>query len=141
MLYFLVRVINSGILEVGQEKRAIHKPTRRMGSIGFRVRYNNLKRLSANVLKTTDEYSKPNASQQQLRNIENLTTQVVEIRNKWINLRSDMIRKYGLQNFILTPAPVPRYHQNVSINTLWQHWHISKQCIESIKLGLTKFKL
>ena len=105
-------------------------------NLNFRKRYNDLKGVSQFALKTTERYTKFRGVHNDKENVEMHTRFVIAIRNKWFLLRSDMIAALGMNQLEISPTVDPCIRNEDIIDVLWQHWRMSKNCIEAIKSGL-----
>ena len=112
-----------------------------MANSNFRERYDKLKFVSTFALKTSEQYTHYRGVHGDTYDVELHTRFVIAIRNKWFELRKDMISKHGTQSLEITPVSEPEVPNDEVIDVMWQHWRITKSCIEAVKSGLRKHKL
>ena len=108
----------------------------------LRKRYNNLKRVSILALKTTEEYSTYRGVHSDASEIENQTRYILAIRNKWFELRKDMITKHGMAGMELDSmqgfVTFKKGSDDEKIDRMYQHWGFIKVCIDAVLGGLSQ---
>ena len=111
----------------------------------FRIRYNNLKRVSISALKTTENLRQFRGVHSDQSDIENQTRYILAIRNKWVELRKDMITKFGMEGLeVESMAGFVTFKQGADdpkIDNMYQHWGFIKTFIDAVKGGLKQNKL
>ena len=66
---------------------------------------------------------------------------VIAIRDKWYQLRRDMISTLGTEGLEIIPVTTPETPNTDIIDIIYQHWAMVKPCIVSIKSGLTRNRI
>ena len=112
-----------------------------MSDIDFRTKYDNLKSVSNFALKTSHDHTHYRCIHDDETSIRMHIDFVIAIRNRWFDLRREMISKYGIEGLELTSVTEGNSPNTDLVDIMWQHWRVTKNCIEAVKGGLSENKL